>query len=141
MATPDEVRAELAEARKLFVEALSGAGPGWERRPAGGEGEEAWSPRQAAEHCIGADVAYASAVCTACGYPGLERWQGSYATVAEAQRGFQDASAQADGRLKYVSDSDLAKTNQRGNSVEEMIRASAAHFRDHAAQIKAAGQG
>jgi hypothetical protein len=140
MATPDELRADLGEARKDFAAALREAGEAWEREPASGEGEAAWSPRQAAEHCIAADVMYASAVCLACGYPGLERLEASYASADDAGIGLEQASAVADGRLKYVTEKDLAMKNQRGYSVEDMIRASANHFRDHAAQIRAASR-
>ena len=140
MATPDELRAELAAARAEFAAALKDATDGWERTPESGDGEAAWSARQAAEHTIGADVLYASAVCVACGYPGLDRIQPSYTTAAEAEAGLREASALADGRLKYVTAKDLEATNQRGNTVEDMIRANAAHFRDHATQIRRAAQ-
>jgi len=140
MATPDELRADLAEARKEFVEALRGAGGAWERAPAGGEGEAAWSPRQAAEHCIAADVMYASAVCVTCGYPGLERLDASYASAVDAAVGLEQASAMADGRLKYVTDKDLAMKNQRGNTVEGIMLHAIAHFRDHAKQIREASR-
>ncbi len=138
MATPDDLRADLAAARNELADALAGAGDHWERKPASGEGEAAWSPREAAEHCIPADVAYASAVCLACGYPGLDRLEASYAGAADAKTGLEQVSAIADGRLKYVTEKDLAMKNQRGNSVEDMIKANTAHFRDHAAQIRAA---
>ncbi len=138
MATPDELRVDLAAARREFADALTAAVNQWDRKPASGEGEAAWSPRQAAEHCIPADVAYASAVCLACGYPGLNRLEASYAGAADATAGLAQVSALADGRLKYVTDKDLAMKNQRGNSVEDMIKANTAHFRDHAAQIRAA---
>jgi hypothetical protein len=138
--TPDELRADLADARAAFAEAVRGAGEAWARAPASGDGEDAWSPRQAAEHCIAADVMYASAVCLACGYPGLDRIDASYASPDEAMAGLEKASALADGRLKYVTDKDLLMKNQRGYSVEDMIRASSKHFRDHAAQVLAAVQ-
>jgi hypothetical protein len=138
MPTPDELRADLAAARADFAEALRAAAASWERQPAVGEGEDAWSPRRAAEHCIAADVAYASAVCIACGYPGLERWQASYPTAADAEAGLREAAALADGRLKYVTEKDLLMKNERGYSVADMIKASADHFRDHAAQVRAA---
>jgi hypothetical protein len=140
MPTPDELRADLAAARREFEDAVRAAGDAWERKPSSGEGEDAWSPRQAAEHCIGADVAYATAVCVACGYPGLERWQGSYETPEAALEGFAQARALSEGRLKYVTDKDLLMKNERGYSVEQIMAASAQHFRDHAAQIRAAGQ-
>ena len=117
---------------------MQGAADAWDRAPTSGEGEEAWSPRRAAEHCIASDVGYASAVCVACGYPGLERFQASYASPAEAAEGLARASALSDGRLKYVTDKDLAMMNERGYSVEAMIKANADHFRDHARQIREA---
>lgn len=138
MATPDGLRADLAAAKQEFEDAVRVSGAVWERKPAGGEGEDAWSPREAAEHCIGSDVFYATAVCLACGYPGLERWQASYATPEEALAGFAQARAQSEGRLKYVTDKDLLIKNERGYSVEQLIAANTAHFRDHAAQIRAA---
>lgn len=137
MVTPDELRQELAAARADFAAAIAIAGAAWETAPAAGEGEASWSPRQAAEHCISADVMYASAVCIACGYPGLERQTYSFGSNVEAEEGRLQASALADGRLKYVTETDLEKKNQRGNSVADMIRANTAHFRDHAAQIRA----
>jgi hypothetical protein len=140
MATPDELRADLAEARKEFAEALREAGEAWERVPLGGEGEAAWSPRQAAEHCVAADVMYASAVCATCGYPGLDRLEASYASAADAVIGLEQASAIADGRLKYVTDRDLAMKNQRGNTVESIMLHAIAHFRDHAQQIREASK-
>jgi hypothetical protein len=140
MATSDQLRAELAAARTELADALKTAGAAWERAPPSGEGEAAWSPRQAAEHVIGGDIMYASAVCIACGYPGLERQQFSFESAEDALTGMQEASAIADGRLKYVTETDLEKTNQRGATVEQIMQASAAHFRDHAAQIRAASR-
>jgi hypothetical protein len=139
MPTPDELRAELAAARRDFADALRGIeGTAWERRPESGEGEDAWSAREAAEHCIAADVAYASAVCLACGYPGLERFEAMFATPGDALAGLEQASALADGRLKYVTDKDLEMQNQRGITVAQIMTHGATHFRDHAAQIRTA---
>jgi antitoxin (DNA-binding transcriptional repressor) of toxin-antitoxin stability system len=139
MPTPDELRAELAAARRDFADALRAVQAGtWERRPASGEGEDAWSAREAAEHCIAADVAYASAVCLACGYPGLERFEAMFATPGDALAGLEQASALADGRLKYVTDKDLEMQNQRGITVAQIMTHGATHFRDHAAQIRTA---
>jgi hypothetical protein len=139
MATPDELRTALAEARDDFAGALRAAdGDAWDRAPESGEGEAAWSARQAAEHCIASDVAYASAVCIACGYPGLERLEASYATPGDALAGLEQASALADGRLKYVTEKDLEMKNQRGISVAQIMQHAANHFRDHARQIREA---
>ena len=47
MATPDELRTALAEARDDLAGALRAAdGSAWERAPESGEGEAAWSQTQ-----------------------------------------------------------------------------------------------
>lgn len=140
MPTPDELRADIAAARADFQSALEGASASWEKAPApGAEGEDAWSPRQAAEHAIGADLYFASEVCGACGYPGLELSRLSLATPAEAITSFAEASAKSDGRLKYVSENDLTMQHKSMGSVADVMALSASHLRDHAAQIRAAG--
>ncbi len=140
MPTPDELRADIATARQDFHSALEGAGATWETKPAANaEGEDAWSPRQVAEHAIGADLYFASEICGACGYPGLELSRLSLATPAEAISAFTDASAKSDGRLKYVSETDLAMQHKSMGSVSDVMSIAAGHLRDHAAQIRAAG--
>lgn len=140
MPTPDELRAGIASARTDFQSALEGASASWEKAPAAGaEGEDAWSPRKAAEHAIGADLYFASEICGACGYPGLELSRLSLPTSAEALTAFSEASAKADGRLKYVSENDLTMQHKSMGSVADVMALSASHLRDHAAQIRAAG--
>ena len=84
MAAPDELRAAIAEGRAAFRSALESANDSWEKTPAGGEGEDAWSPRQVAEHLIPTESYFTTQICKACGYPGLDRVEASYATAAEA---------------------------------------------------------
>ena len=135
MATPDELRAAIAESRKVFRAAVEGAGPAWEKKP-GGEGEDAWSPRQVAEHAIPTEVQLASMVCVACGYPGLDKPEGSYASPAEALEAFEAAAAKSDGRLKYVTDTDIVKPDNFFKTVQGIMEYNASHLRDHAAQIQ-----
>jgi hypothetical protein len=140
MATPDELRASIASGRDTFREALTAASSNWERKPASGEGEEAWSPRQAAEHAIPSEIAFVNQVCEACGYPGVT-WDGStsYASAEDAIAALDSAVALANGRLKYVSDTDLPKKkDETGRSCEEWMGINAWHLNDHAAQITAA---
>jgi hypothetical protein len=140
MPTPDELRAKIATARQDFQSALEGAGAGWETKPTGdAEGEDAWSPRQVAEHAIGADLYFASEVCGACGYPGLELSRLSLATPADAITAFAEASAKSDGRLKYVSENDLTMQHKSMGSVADVMAIAASHLQEHAAQIRAAG--
>lgn len=140
MATPDELRAAIAESRTVFRAALESAGPAWEKQPAG-EGEDAWSPRQVAEHAVPAEVQLASMVCVACGYPGLDKPEGSYPTPAAAIEALEQAAAQSDGRLKYVTDTDIVKPDNFFKTVEGIMQYNASHLRDHAAQIQRVSRG
>src|SRR6185312_1800227 len=83
MPSPDELRAHIAEGRAALKSAIQTSGDRWEQTIPGDD----WSPRKAAEHAIGAEVYFASEVCSACGYPGLDPWTGSYATPADAIAG------------------------------------------------------
>lgn len=141
MATPDELRASIAEAHAAFRAALEGAAGCWETAPESGDGEAAWSPRQVAEHAIPTEVFFASAVCDACGYPGV-KWEGSrsYASAAEAVEAFDAAIGIANGRLKYVTETDLPKKkdDEKARTAQQWMELSAYHMNDHANQLRAA---
>jgi hypothetical protein len=110
----------------------------WEKKPAeAAEGEDAWSPRQVAEHAIPSEIWWASEVCIACGYPGLEPIEGNYPTAEAALEAFEAASAKADGRLKYVSDTDLEKVHERMGPVSRVMELNIDHLDGHAKQIQA----
>jgi hypothetical protein len=136
--TPDELRAAIATSQDAFRSALSSAGATWDSAPAaGGEGEAAWSPRQVAEHAIPADVYFASKLCEACGYPGVT-WEGAkeFATAAEAADAFEQAIKISNGRLKYVTDTDLPKAKEGSDRTAQFwMELAAHHLDDHAKQI------
>lgn len=143
MPTPDEARAALGAARDELAAAL-GAAPAdtWERKPESGEGEDAWSAREAAQHVVGAELYFAGAVCEACGYDGpespfaagLELASPEAATAALAQ-----AVAAADSKIRHVTAEDLARSHERMGPLPDVFESWAGHVRDHAAQIAAAG--
>ena len=139
MPTPDELRAEIASALEQLRASIEGAaGDGWERQPATGEGEESWSPRRVAEHALAVEVGYTSAICVACGYPGLERISPSYESAAEALAGLESVRELCHSKTRYVTPEDLLHPHQRLGNVEGILRERAAHLRDHAQQIRAA---
>ena len=140
MPTPDELRAEIAKARSAFRSALEGAGASWERQPPAGDGEEAWSPRQVAEHTIGAEPWFTTQVCASCGYPGLDPIEPFYATAADALTAFDEVSKNCDGRLQYVTDADLAMKHERMETVAGVMQGNARHLNEHAAQIQEAAR-
>jgi hypothetical protein len=140
MATPDELREELAGARAALRAALEAAPAAkWEVAPGTGEGEEAWSARQAAEHAVGAEAFFTTAVCTACGYPGVEAEKPSFSTPAEAVAGLDAMIELTNKKLKYVTEGDLEKKHERLGTSAAIMELMASHLHDHAAQILAAG--
>ena len=132
MPSPDDLRAHIADGRSALRSAIETAGDRWDQAIPGDE----WSPRKTAEHAIGAEVYFASEVCSACGYPGLDPWTGSYATAAEALAGLDQAAAAADGRLKYVSDTDLVKTHPGMGTVTDIMTIDARHLLEPAEQLR-----
>lgn len=136
MATPDELRTQLESARAEFRKALEVAGSGWEQQPAGGEGEEAWSPRQVAEHAIGTETYFATSICKSCGYPGVEPIETNFPTANDALQAFDAAVEACNKKLKHVSAEDLAHTHERMGSVENIFQINITHMQDHAQQIR-----
>ena len=139
--TSDELRTQITEGRAVLRDAIQAAATNWERAASAGEGEQAWSARQTAEHAIGAEVFFTSTVCTDCGYPGLERPETSYASADEALTAFAEVSALCEGRLKYVTESDLEMPDERWETVAGVMAYNATHLQEHAAQIQAAAGG
>ena len=142
MPTPDEIRADLGAARSDLAAALrTSAAASWERKPEGGEGEDAWSAREAAQHVIGAEIYYATAVCDACGYAGPDSpFDGrlELESPEAAQMALEQAIEAANAKIKYVTETDLAKEHERMGSVLDVFASWTGHVRDHATQIEAA---
>ena len=139
MASPDELRAAIKVGREALAEAIADSGDNWEKEPESGEGEDAWSPRQVAEHVIGAEIFFAGAVCEACGYDGPDNpFDGdlSLATPADATTALGQAIEAADTKIKYVTKEDLAQTHERMGNVESVMRFTAFHLLDHAFQLR-----
>jgi hypothetical protein len=139
MATPDELRASIAESREALRAALEAAKAGeWEKKPESGEGEDAWSAREVAQHVIPAEAFFATQICVACGYPGVEFTNRSYESAADALAALDEVIEVTNKKIKYVSDTDLEKTHERFGSVETMMNITIGHLKDHAAQIRTA---
>ncbi len=91
-----------------------------------------------AEHVIPYEGWFASEVCAACGYPGIEPIAGPFATPHEAISAFDAACSKADGRLKYVTEKDLAMPHGRFGTVAGVMERNARHLWEHAAQASKA---
>ncbi len=142
MATPKELRQAVVDARADLHSAFHSAHDTWETKPAGGEGEDAWSPRQVAQHIIGAELFFAGLIAQACGAPPLERQVPNVESPADAAASLTRFSAMSDEILSHVTEDDLAKVQQTrlGElSVQQMLALIVSHAHDHAKQIRAAG--
>ncbi|MBI5948135.1 MAG: DinB family protein [Chloroflexi bacterium] len=139
--TPDELRAALADGRAALKAAIEAATAAWETQPASGEGEAAWSPRQVAEHAIPVEAYYTTVICKVCGYPGVDRVTASYATAAEALAGLDAVVEMCNKKLKYVSETDLVKSDEKYGSCASLLKSNITHLNDHAAQIRAVAGG
>ena len=142
MPTPDEVRADLHAARGDLDAALrASAEATWERKPEGGEGEDAWSAREAAEHVVRAEIFYATAVCEACGYEVPDSPLDDpleLATPDAAQAALGRAIEAADAKIRDVTEADLEKKHERMGAVADLFASWTDHVRLHADQIEAA---
>jgi len=139
MPTPDELRAAIATGREDFQAALRDVAGRWDAPVPATDGEEQWTARRTAEHAIGAEAYFATQVCLACGYPGLEPVKPSYTSATEAILAFQKVSAKSDGRLKYVTENDLGMKHERWGDVASIMTINAKHLHEHAAQLRTAG--
>lgn len=137
MATPDELRAALADGRQALKDAITAAAAGWDKAP-GGEGEASWTARQTAEHAIPTEGFFTNAVCTACGYPGVDEVKGEYPAAADALKHLDEVIEMCNKKLKYVSETDLEKKHERFGTAADLMAMNAGHLTDHAAQIRAA---
>ena len=135
MATPDELREQIAEARAAFGAALEGAAEGWDEQP---EGDE-WTRRQTAEHTIGVDYAFAGwAVSLAAGeQASTERSDPSLSSAAEAIEAFAASSAHADALWAEVTAEHLEHELRPGMDGERGMSMVFTHLQEHAEQISA----
>ena len=143
MPTPKELHQAIIEGRAGLQSAFHDAHGAWGRKPQGGEGEDAWSPRQVAEHVIGAEIFFASSIAQACGAPALDRPSIDASTPAAAAASLTRTSAIADNIFRRVTESDFPKTQQTrvGElTVERLMEIAASHGQDHANQIRACVQ-
>lgn len=136
MASLDELQTQISAGHEALREAIAGAGDVWEQTPAdGAEGEESWSPRQAAEHVIGAMTFFAMGIATATGQDAPERSELSLATPDDALPALATAVEVSDRVYGALSDEDMSKEAGRGGTVESLLEIAGGHGSNHAQQI------
>ena len=131
MATPDELRATLAEARAVFREAIEEAEMGWRRGP----GDGAWTAQEVAEHVIQIEARITTMICEACGYPGVEVGEPDCASSIEAVDEFDAVVNRCDAKLQYVTPEDLEKPHENFGNVAGIFDLNVAHLVEHTGQI------
>ncbi len=134
MATPDELRATLAEARAAFREAIEDAEMGWRRGP----GDDGWTAQEVAEHVIEIEARITTMVCEACGYPGVESGKPDCASSIEAADEFDAVVNRCDAKLQYVTPEDLEKPHANFGNVASIFEMNVEHLVEHNVQLREA---
>lgn len=143
--TADEIRNELGTAFEEYMGELAQAGHHWERKPADGEGEDAWCARQVAEHIAGASLFFGSGIAQAIGVAGpalqrveLPQAQAAPATTRENHASFMAVAAQVgDGQLSMEIDHPRLGKQTLGGILGIVTY----HHRDHTQQLRALREG
>ena len=142
MPTPNELRQAIVEGRADLQEAFHAAHDAWERKPPSGAGEDAWSPRQTAEHIVGSEIFFASMIGVACGAPALERQPLELLSPAAAAAAHVRNAARADAYFRHVSEGDLSKEGTHPRlgqlTVQALLEMHIGHLHNHANQIREA---
>ena len=142
MASPQELIQTVRDVRAEAAAAIGECDEKWETKPAAGEGEDAWSPKEVAQHIIRAEWFFTNMIGQACGAQPMERPEFDVSTPRNAVESLRQIGELDDRVLRHVSDGDLAKTYDTRNlgtrSVEEMLTIIASHGRDHINQLRAA---
>ena len=140
MASASELRRGIDGARAALRVAVSDAAARWETSP----GRDEWSPRQTAEHAIGAEPAYAGIIARSLGLDVPARQDLSLADASEALRALRAAAAACALVLDAITDEQLGTAASLGESVPfpktvaGVLQLAASHLDDHAQQIRSA---
>jgi uncharacterized damage-inducible protein DinB len=132
VATADEIRGQIDEARAALREAIEAAdASSWEQAT----GDEEWSARQAAEHVIGAERRFAGRVADAMLGKAPERPELVLASPQAALAALEAAVTDSNRVIRYVEDRDLQKTAGEASSIQATLELMGTHATEHAAQI------
>jgi hypothetical protein len=138
--TADDIRSEIGSAFDAYIAELEQAGPHWERKPATGEGEDAWCARQVAEHIAGASLFFGAGIAQAIGVPApaLQRVELPEATNAVARTRENQAVFMA--VASHVKDEQLATEIDHPRLGKQTLGGILGivtyHHRDHAQQLR-----
>jgi uncharacterized damage-inducible protein DinB len=140
MSTLEELNNEIRAAREEIKAAIEASASYWERQPPAGEGEEAWSPRQVAEHVVTTESVYTNRLLETAGRASIDKVEPSYPTPADAVKGLFDYGATLEQKTKDLTEADLARPHERMGNVAGFFGFRARHLRAHADQIREASK-
>lgn len=137
-----QLRDEIAQAYEGYLAELKEAGPHWERKPdSGGEGEDAWSARQVAEHIVSSTTFFASGIARTIGVEGPAVQQPAFASADDATAAMPAVQQQLGAVLEQVTDAQLDIEREFGplgkSTLERVVAICAHHLADHANQLRA----
>ncbi len=130
MASADELREAIEAGQGELRRAIEGAAASWEQSPGG----EEWSPRQIAEHAVGAALTFVAAVAGVMGQSSPPLRDFSFASAEEALAALSrvdDASA----LYASVQDADLQTAAPFMDNLAGVMGLTGSHAREHAQQI------
>jgi hypothetical protein len=143
--TVDDIRRDLDAGFNSYLAELQQAGPNWDRKPLAGEGEDAWSARQVAEHIAGSLRFFGAGIARALGVegPALQRFElPSVDQAVTATRDANDAFMSVVGRVSEESLAAEIEDPRMGKfTVESILGIAVNHFGDHRNQLKALREG
>ena len=131
MASAEELREAIEAGQGALRRAIEGAGARWDQSPGG----EEWSPRQVAEHAVGAELMFASAVAEVLGESPPEREEFSFASANEALAALSEAVGVSSGVYGQVADSDLERPAPFREDLAGVMALASSHCGEHAQQI------
>ena len=137
MASAAEMRQQLAANRTAFREALSATGGKWEQAAP----DDEWTPRQLAEHAIGADVLMSTRCFEAMQAKPTDWVRKPLENLEAALTTLDAATAISDRAFRYVEDHDLLKmgtppSDTYAKNVSGILQNAIDHLAEHTATLK-----
>ena len=132
--------AEIETTHAGYMAELNQAESVWETMPPSGEGEDAWSARQVAEHMAGANLFFGAGIADAIGVtaPKLERF--ALASAADASAKTAETHTALAGVAAQVSETQMAMEIDHPllgkQTLGGILGIAAHHYTDHANQLK-----
>ena len=135
-----DIRTDIQQGYQSYMSELQLAGPVWERKPAAGDGEDAWCARQVAEHIAGAGLFFGAGIADAIGVQGPALARIELPTAADA------VTRTSETHGMFITVADQVRDDQLSMEIDHprlgkqtlggIMGIVAYHFNDHAQQLR-----